>query len=63
LAKWAGIKVRTGDRVKAISLSKRICATTPLGVRGTRQGTCVVRVTVTNQAGIGSSARAYARVL
>ena len=63
LAKWAGIKVRTGDRVKAISLSKRICATTPLGVRGTRQGTCVVRVTVTNQAGVARSARAYARVL
>lgn len=63
LAKWAGIKVRTGDRVKAVSLSKRICATTQLGVRGTQQGTCVVRVTLTNQAGVARSARAFARVL
>jgi len=61
-ANWAALKVRTGDRVKAVSLSKRICATTGLGVRGTRQGTCVVRVTITSNAGVSRSARAYARV-
>jgi hypothetical protein len=43
-------------------LSKRICATTQLGVRGTRQGTCVVRVTVTTTSGATQSSRAYARV-
>ena len=63
LATWAGLKVRSGDRVKAVSLSKQICSTTARGVRGTQQGTCVVRVSVTNQAGVARSARAYARVL
>ena len=61
-AKWAALKVRTGDRVKAVSLSKRICATTKIGVRGTRQGTCVVRVNVTTKSGVTRSAKAYARV-
>lgn len=61
-AKWAELKVRTGDQVKAVSLSKRICATTQLGVRGTRQGTCAVRVSVTTTSGATQSSRAYARV-
>jgi len=61
-AKWAALNVRSGERVKAVSLSKRICATTQLGVRGTMQGTCVVRVTVTTTSGATQSSRAYARV-
>lgn len=61
-ATWAGLKVRTAERIKATALSTRICTTTSVGVRGKRPGTCAVRVTVTAPSGRTRSARAYAQV-
>lgn len=61
-ASWAGLTVRTDDRVTAVALSTRICTTTSAGVRGVRPGTCAVRVSVTAPSGKKRSARAYARV-
>lgn len=61
-ASWAGLKVPAGARVKALSVSPRICTTTPSGVRATQAGVCAVKVTVTPQTGKARSARAFAEV-